>query len=138
MKHLPKYVVGAGDVFVRVLQYVQERGFQTRAYCANVPLKREKRGTTYYYLTAFQLASSLLSLQFGRKSRGSNSVYYLFEVPQRCEDQFCGKVTFPFSVFNMQIDVLRTPLGLLKIILSVSNHLFLCIINLARLVYLRC
>ena len=53
MKHLPKYVVGAGDVFVRVLQYVQERGFQTRAYCANVPLKREKRGTTYYYLAAF-------------------------------------------------------------------------------------
>ena len=52
MKHLPKYVVGAGDVFVRV-QYVQERGFQTRAYCANVPLKREKRGTTYYYLAAF-------------------------------------------------------------------------------------
>ena len=57
MKHLPKYVVGAGDVFVRV-QYVQERGFQTRAY---VPLKREKH-TTIWLLSSLLARSSPSSL----------------------------------------------------------------------------
>ena len=83
---------------------------------------------------ACQLAP--LPLVWQKKSWKQQCILLIFEVPQRCEDQFCGKVTFPTSVFNMQIDVLRTPLGLLKIILSVSNHLSLCIILIQHSQYI--